>query len=87
MADVVGDPELGARGMLHRMVDSDGETFLTAGSPFRFDGCGPQLATRAPELGEHTQTVLQAWLGDQHSTDDKPTGDQTIERRTTEGNT
>lgn len=63
VADVVGDPELNSRGMLHRMLDRDGETFLTAGSPFRFDGRGPQLAKQAPELGEHTQWVLETWLG------------------------
>jgi CoA:oxalate CoA-transferase len=81
VADVVADPELGARGMLHRMVDTDGETFLTAGSPFRFDGAAPQLATRAPELGEHTQQVLQNWLGNNPSTSDETTG-----HHTTDGN-
>lgn len=65
IADVVGDDELAARGMLHRMyAGEEGSGFLTAGSPIRLDGVSPSLSTRAPELGEHTQAVLRDWLNE-----------------------
>src|SRR5262245_27243105 len=54
IADVVHDPQLQARGMLHRMESGDGGSFLTAGSPLRIDGTSLPLSGRAPLLGEHT---------------------------------
>ena len=63
MADVVSDPHLEARGMLHHMDDGDGNLFLTAGSPIRMDGA-PPLSDRAPELGADTESVLKNWLAD-----------------------
>src|SRR5262249_26471796 len=57
IADVVHDPELAARGMLHRMHSGEGGGFLTAGSPLRIDGSSLPLSDRAPQLGEHTQEV------------------------------
>jgi len=63
IADVVADPELAARGMLHQMEDA-GSSFLTAGSPFHINGSPPSLSPHAPKLGEHTQMVLREWLED-----------------------
>ena len=62
MADVAGDEHLAMRDMLHVMRDADGAEFKTAGSPLRFDGAAPALSDHAPELGEHTETVLREWL-------------------------
>lgn len=63
IADVAGDPQLAARGMLHHMLSGESESsFLTAGSPLRIDGASPSLSTRAPVLGEHTESVLREWL-------------------------
>ena len=62
VSDVVDDPLLNARDMLHRMDGAQGETFRTAGSPLRMNGAAPSLSTRAPELGEHTESVLRDWL-------------------------
>ena len=56
--EVVTDQNLVARSMLHWMVDRDGSTFRTAGSPLRT----PPLSNHAPELGEHTEAVIRQWL-------------------------
>lgn len=63
--EVVGDMHLVSRGMLHEMDDGAGGRSVTAGSPFHLDGRPPQLADRCPDLGEHTQSVLNKWLGRQ----------------------
>lgn len=63
VADVMNDSHLAGRGMLHAMDGGDSTTFLTAGSPFHIDGGPVPLSPRAPELGQHTQEVLQQWLG------------------------
>ena len=63
VADVIDDPQLAARGMLHRMqTGNDDGGFLTAGSPLRLDGASLPLSDRAPALGEHTHDVLRLWL-------------------------
>ena len=53
---------LAVRDMLHEMQDERGDRFLTAGSPLRMNGHAPPLSDRAPELGEHTESVLKEWL-------------------------
>lgn len=72
IADVADDPYLQERGMFHTMSADEATTFTTAGSPFRFDGLSPQLSTHAPALGEHTEQVLQDWLGDNLSPPEQP---------------
>jgi len=62
IADVVHDPQLAARGMLHRMHCGKEGGFLSTGSPLRMDGAPLPLSDRAPQLGEHTQQVLQEWF-------------------------
>jgi CoA:oxalate CoA-transferase len=61
--EVLADPQLADRGMLHRMYDG-GAAFLTAGSPLRLDAAALPLADRAPQLGEHSQSVLAEWLSE-----------------------
>ena len=62
IADVVADPHLAARGMLHTVRDGDGSSFRTAGSPLHFIGQSIKLSSHVPELGEHTEAVLREWL-------------------------
>lgn len=62
-AEVLNDPELVARGMLHSMNDGN-DAFVTAGSPIRFQGRESRLSTRAPTLGEHGAEVFRSWLGE-----------------------
>src|SRR5579871_5935525 len=64
IADVAADPHLAERGMLHPMTTDSETTFTTAGSPLRFDGASPVLSVHAPQLGEHTESVLKEWLGE-----------------------
>lgn len=61
--EVVADPRLAARGMLHSLRDIDGQAFTTVGSPFRFDGASIQLSPDVPQLGQHNDEVLRSWLG------------------------
>jgi CoA:oxalate CoA-transferase len=64
IADVAHDPQLEARGMLHRMHPGKEGGFLTAGSPLRIDGAALPLSNCAPRLGEHTKDVQRAWLNE-----------------------
>ena len=50
---------MGASG---EIVAASGTTFRIVPSPLQFDETPPDL-TRAPELGEHTDAVLQELLG------------------------
>jgi CoA:oxalate CoA-transferase len=62
MAAVVNDAHLASRNMWHEMLDGEDDVFLTAGSPLRMNGHAPPLSNRVPQLGEHTQAVLDEWL-------------------------
>lgn len=62
MKEVAEDPHLAARGVLHRMHDGGSGTFVTAGSPMRFDGHATPLSEHAPKLGEHTADILSRWV-------------------------
>ncbi|MCH7989271.1 MAG: CoA transferase [Planctomycetes bacterium] len=62
--EVVNDPHLAARNMLHEILDADGQKILTPGSPLHMNGHAPPLSNHAPLLGEHTQAVLDDWLSE-----------------------
>jgi CoA:oxalate CoA-transferase len=65
MARVLDDPQLAARGMWHTLVDRDGKTLITPGSPVVLDGAHPPLGNMWPRLGEHQESVLREWLGEE----------------------
>jgi CoA:oxalate CoA-transferase len=65
VAEVAADPHLASRQVFHEMHDEQGDRFLTVGSPLRMDGHPPPLSPRAPELGEHTESVLAEWLANE----------------------
>ena len=60
---VVNDEQLVARGMFRQLTTAANETFLAAASPIRIDGQSPEIATRAPEIGQDANEVLSRWLG------------------------
>ncbi len=62
IAQVLGDPQLAARHMWHTLVDRDGVSLITPGSPLVLDGAKPPLDSSWPKLGEHQEQVLKEWL-------------------------
>jgi CoA:oxalate CoA-transferase len=63
VAQVLDDPQLAARGTWHTLIDREGETLVTPGSPLMLDGAKPPLGKTWPRLGEHQESVLRTWLG------------------------
>jgi crotonobetainyl-CoA:carnitine CoA-transferase CaiB-like acyl-CoA transferase len=55
--EVFDDPQVVANGYLQPVTAGDGSTFHLVSSPVQFDETPPHL-TRAPEHGEHTESVL-----------------------------
>ena len=69
IADLFADPQIAARGMLVPVAGM--ERFLVPGSPLKFAGMAMERTRPpAPELGEHTATVL-AELASEPDTGDK----------------
>ena len=63
MADLLGDPQVRARGMVRRQP-CGGESVAVPVSPLRHAGEAPETCPRpAPDLGEHTEAVLRELLG------------------------
>jgi crotonobetainyl-CoA:carnitine CoA-transferase CaiB-like acyl-CoA transferase len=52
-----GDPQVTANGYLADVEMGDGSSLTLVTSPVQFDEQRP-APTRAPELGEHTETTL-----------------------------
>jgi CoA:oxalate CoA-transferase len=65
MARVLDDPQLAARDMWHTLVDRDGQTLVTPGSPVVLDGAKAPLGKTWPRLGEHQESVIRVWLGEE----------------------
>ena len=61
--DVFLDPQVRARGMVQSVQQPRAGEVDVAGSPVKFGGNTPRAFDPAPELGEHTDTVLSEWLG------------------------
>ncbi|MET9214204.1 MULTISPECIES: CaiB/BaiF CoA transferase family protein [unclassified Nocardia] len=55
--EVLTDPQVTANGYLMTMTDSGGTEYRTVAAPVQFDET-PAPASRAPEYGEHTETIL-----------------------------
>jgi crotonobetainyl-CoA:carnitine CoA-transferase CaiB-like acyl-CoA transferase len=60
--ELIEDPQALANGYVREIVAASGTTFRIVPSPLQFNETPPDL-TRAPELGEHTDEVLQELLG------------------------
>ncbi|MEN9313723.1 MAG: hypothetical protein RIS35_116 [Pseudomonadota bacterium] len=63
IADVVGDPQVAARGMLVEVALPGGRAIPAAGSPIRFDAQPAQSVQSAPALDEHREVILAALRG------------------------
>jgi len=61
-AELLEDPQALENGYVREIVAASGTAFRIVPSPLQFDETPPDL-TRAPELGEHTDAVLQELLG------------------------
>ncbi|MGW0323330.1 CaiB/BaiF CoA transferase family protein [Nocardia sp. NPDC003183] len=55
--EVLDDPQVAANGYLMTATDSAGNDYRTVSAPVQFDE-QPAPASRAPEYGEHTETIL-----------------------------
>ncbi|MGX1809201.1 CaiB/BaiF CoA transferase family protein [Nocardia sp. NPDC055321] len=55
--EVLDDPQVTANGYLMTVTDSAGNNYRTVAAPVQFDE-QPAPARRAPEYGEHTETIL-----------------------------
>lgn len=64
LAQVANDPQLAAREMWHTLLDDNGGSLLTAGTPLMFNGARPELSRHWPRLGEHNDWVRREWLGE-----------------------
>jgi len=62
VSELLDDPQALANGYVREIVAASGTTFRIVPSPLQFNETPPDL-TRAPELGEHTEEVLQELLG------------------------
>jgi len=56
--EVPNDPQVAANGYLMSYDDGAGNQTRVAASPLQFDGEGPTVRTRAPQVGEHTEEIL-----------------------------
>ncbi|WP_280269020.1 CaiB/BaiF CoA transferase family protein [Nocardia wallacei] len=55
--EVLADPQVAANGYLMSLTDDRGKTYRTVSAPVQFDET-PAAPSRAPEHGEHTETIL-----------------------------
>lgn len=62
LPELLDDPHVRARGMLHEVTDERG-TFTTLGSPLLLSDSPMVEPARAGRLGEHTDEVLRDELG------------------------
>lgn len=55
--EVLDDPQVAANGYLMTLTDEAGNDYRTVAAPVQFDET-PPAPSRAPEYGEHTETIL-----------------------------
>jgi len=58
-ADIAADPHYAARGMIEKIVASDGEPLKVPGIVPRLSATPGAIRSQAPKLGEHTSEVLK----------------------------
>jgi formyl-CoA transferase len=58
LEEAVGDPDVRHSPAVVEFTDEFGVGHVSVNTPCRFDGATPRAATRAPEVGEHTDEVL-----------------------------
>jgi crotonobetainyl-CoA:carnitine CoA-transferase CaiB-like acyl-CoA transferase len=58
-ADVIGDPQLAANGIVVPLEGAGGKLTSTVSSPIEVHGVTKRPAQRAPDLGEHNEAVLR----------------------------
>jgi len=61
-AELIEDPQALANGYVREITAASGTTFRCVPAPLQFNEAPPDL-TRAPDLGEHTDAVLEELLG------------------------
>jgi formyl-CoA transferase len=57
-ADIAADPHYAARGMIEKIVASDGEALKVPGIVPKLSATPGGIRTQAPSLGEHTDAIL-----------------------------
>lgn len=62
ISEILNDPQLAARDMWHTLVDRDGTTLITPGTPIVMDGAKAALDKTWPRLDEHQEQVRREWL-------------------------
>jgi alpha-methylacyl-CoA racemase len=60
LADLIHDPHMTARGSIVERTGQGGQKYLQVAPPIRMSDSEMRVAGRAPALGEHTTTVLEA---------------------------
>ncbi len=63
LREVMNDPHMHARGMLHWIDHPEFGRLVAPNSPLRLHGADAVPATPSPRLGEHNQAVYGDWLG------------------------
>jgi crotonobetainyl-CoA:carnitine CoA-transferase CaiB-like acyl-CoA transferase len=63
IAAAAADPQVRARGMVATVDDPLAGPQRVVNTPLRFSETPAQVRATAPQLGQHTQAVLEEWLG------------------------
>lgn len=63
VAQALAHPQVAALGMVQQVADGRGGTIGLCGVPLEMSGTPPRPGGRPPDLGEHTNAVLQEELG------------------------
>lgn len=63
IAQALQSPQVQARGLLREVTDPELPGLHLPTQPVHFSGSAANCAQRAPRLGEHTDSLLQHWLG------------------------
>ncbi|ETX04237.1 MAG: hypothetical protein ETSY2_29970 [Candidatus Entotheonella gemina] len=57
--DVLADPQFQHNDMVGELIDQDGEVMKILRTPIRLSQTPAQVRTPMPDLGQHTETILQ----------------------------